>query len=321
MEPFRSVRGGGARAWLAAAEASLLRSLVGQIMALVEPAESAVLTDPEDSELAALEAMVHAPGADSPPEDPVLARLLPDGYRDDPESAGEFRKYTEPALRSAKYQAAQEMLDTLPEEGGRIQLTQDQALAWLKALNDVRLALGVRLGVTEEFEDQWSRLETGRPPVDRVRGLRLARRRPGIPRPGHALAPTHQQATHHPPSRASPSRASPSRASPSRASPSRASPSRAPPTTSPHSAPTRTASPSPTHTAGPPAPGHPPAGSSRRRGSTSRHRRHLPLRCPAPGSFPTGSMLHRSGSRRLDVPSSRFRRRPEAAKIRVSGSG
>ena len=38
MEPFRSVRGGGARARLAAAEASLLRSLVGQIMSLVESA-------------------------------------------------------------------------------------------------------------------------------------------------------------------------------------------------------------------------------------------------------------------------------------------
>jgi len=37
MEPFRSVRGGGARAWLAAAEASLLRNLVGQIMTLIDP--------------------------------------------------------------------------------------------------------------------------------------------------------------------------------------------------------------------------------------------------------------------------------------------
>jgi uncharacterized protein DUF2017 len=172
MEPFRSVRGGGARAWLAAAEASLLRSLVGQIMALVEPEESAVIIDPDPvrprdaadaAELAALEAMVHGPGADSPPEDPVLARLLPDGYRDDPTSAGEFRKYTEPALRSAKYAAAQEMLDTLPDDGGRIQLTADQALSWLKALNDVRLALGVRLGVTEEFEEQWSRLKPDDP--------------------------------------------------------------------------------------------------------------------------------------------------------------
>ena len=178
MEPFRSVRGGGARAWLAAAEASLLRSLVGQIMALVEPEESAVIIDPDpmgpagpgrprdaaaDAEVAALEAMVQGPGADTPPDDPVLARLLPDGYRDDPESAGEFRKYTEPALRSAKYEAAQEMLDTLPDDGGRIQLTADQALSWLKALNDVRLALGVRLGVTEEFEEQWSRLKPDDP--------------------------------------------------------------------------------------------------------------------------------------------------------------
>jgi Domain of unknown function (DUF2017) len=172
MEPFRSVRGGGARAWLAAAEASLLRSLVGQIMSLVEPGGPADNTadntaddtvgNPDD-DLAALEAMLHGPGAEKIPEDPVLARLLPDGYRDDPEAAGEFRRYTEPALRTAKHAAAQEMLDTLPEAGGRIQLTQDQALSWLKALNDVRLALGVRLGVTEDFEEQWARLKPDDP--------------------------------------------------------------------------------------------------------------------------------------------------------------
>jgi hypothetical protein len=168
MEPFRSVRGGGARASLAAAEASLLRSLVGQIMSLVEPeapADDPVegSADDRDDDLAALEAMVQGPGAEKISEDPVLARLLPDAYRDDPAAAGEFRKYTEPALRTAKHQAAQEMLDTLPEEGGRIQLTQDQALSWLKALNDVRLALGVRLGVTEEFEEQWGQLKPDDP--------------------------------------------------------------------------------------------------------------------------------------------------------------
>ncbi len=180
MEPFRSVRGGGARAWLAAAEASQLRSLVGQIMSLVEPegpadnrADSRAdnradnrAGDPfsgQDADLVALEAMLHGPGADKIPEDPVLARLLPDGYRDDPESAGEFRRYTENSLRSAKHAAAQEKLDTLPEAGGRIQLTQEQALSWLKALNDVRLALGVRLGVTEDFEEQWARLKPDDP--------------------------------------------------------------------------------------------------------------------------------------------------------------
>jgi hypothetical protein len=174
MEPFRSVRGGGARAWLAAAEASLLRNLVGQIMTLVEPgAGDPQSGDPKTSkppsgnprpdDLDALEAMLYPPGAAQAPEDPVLARLLPDAYSDDPEAAGEFRKYTEPALRSAKYEVARQMLDTLPEAGGRIQLSHDEALSWLKALNDVRLALGVRLGVTEEFEQEWAKLKPDDP--------------------------------------------------------------------------------------------------------------------------------------------------------------
>jgi len=179
MEPFRSVRGGGVRAWLAAAEASLLRNLVGQIMTLVEPGASDPQSgnppsgnppsgnprsgNPRPDDLDALEAMLYPPGAAQAPEDPVLARLLPDAYSDDPEAAGEFRKYTEPALRSAKYEVAKQLLDTLPEAGGRIQLSNDEALAWLKALNDVRLALGVRLGVTEEFEQEWAKLKPDDP--------------------------------------------------------------------------------------------------------------------------------------------------------------
>ena len=55
------------------------------------------------------------------------------------------------------------MLDSLPDAGGRIQLTQEQAQAWLKALNDVRLALGVRLDVTEDFEQQWTKLNRDDP--------------------------------------------------------------------------------------------------------------------------------------------------------------
>jgi len=168
MEPFRRTRGGGARAWIAASEASLLRSLVGQVMTLIAPEGSDPSHGPSGpagwEDIAALEALLAERGGSAgdedpkAPDDPVLARLLPDGYRDDPEAAGEFRRYTEPGLRSAKQQVAQEMLDTLPDTGGRIQLTQDQAVAWLKALNDVRLALGIRLGVTEEFEEQWARL-------------------------------------------------------------------------------------------------------------------------------------------------------------------
>jgi len=159
MEPFRSTRGGGARAYLAPTEASLLRSLVGQVITLIAP-DGPPPGQPDD--LLAWDAQFSEDQLQTP-DDPVLARLLPDGYRDDPDAAGEFRRYTESSLRSAKQQAAQEMLDTLPEAGGRIQLTHDQAHAWLKALNDVRLALGVRLDVTEEFEQQWGRLRADDP--------------------------------------------------------------------------------------------------------------------------------------------------------------
>jgi hypothetical protein len=159
MEPFRSTRGGGARAYLAPTEASLLRSLVGQVITLIAP-DGPPPGQPDDP--LAWDAQFSEDQLQIP-DDPVLARLLPDGYRDDPDAAGEFRRYTESSLRSAKQQAAQEMLDTLPEAGGKIQLTHDQAHAWLKALNDVRLALGVRLEVTEEFEQQWGRLRADDP--------------------------------------------------------------------------------------------------------------------------------------------------------------
>jgi uncharacterized protein DUF2017 len=160
MEPFRPTRGGGVRAALAPAEASLLRSLIGQVIALVAPDGPPRNPTGDPLDWDALEAEMENPEIS---DDPVLARLLPDGYRGDPDAAKEFRKYTEPGLRSAKQQAAQEMLDTLPEAGGKIQLNQDQAHAWLKALNDVRLALGVRLNVTEEFEEQWGRLRADDP--------------------------------------------------------------------------------------------------------------------------------------------------------------
>ncbi len=159
------------RAWLAAPEASLLRSLVGQVLTLIAPGGTPAppgsgSTPANWGDIADLEALfAGSDPAATPktPDDPVLARLLPDGYRDDPEAAGEFRKYTEPALRTAKQQAAVQMLDTLPEQGGRIHLSQEQAQAWLKALNDVRLALGVRLDVTEDFEQQWAKLKQDDP--------------------------------------------------------------------------------------------------------------------------------------------------------------
>ncbi|MGH3919863.1 MAG: DUF2017 family protein, partial [Pseudonocardiaceae bacterium] len=38
--------------------------------------------------------------------------------------------------------------------GGRVRLSDEQAQAWLAALNDVRLALGTVLDVTEDMPDE-----------------------------------------------------------------------------------------------------------------------------------------------------------------------
>ncbi|HEX3513231.1 MAG TPA: DUF2017 domain-containing protein [Trebonia sp.] len=165
------MKGGGASVWLSADEARLLRALVVPVMELLsDPArpapaagEASTSTDLFDD----LEKMFNETSAAPPdaPTDPVLARLLPDAYRDDTEAASEFRKYTESSLREAKKYFGQTLLDTLPPEGGRVKLTADQARDWLRALNDVRLMFGVRLEVTEDYEEQLATLEPQDPRV------------------------------------------------------------------------------------------------------------------------------------------------------------
>jgi hypothetical protein len=168
MKVFRPIKGGGASAWLSADEAKLLRTLVVPVMELLnDPARPAPVAGESGDEAESadlfddLEKMFNETTASPPdtPVDPVLARLLPDAYQDDDEAAGEFRKYTESSLREAKKYFAQTLLDTVPPKGGRVKLTADQARDWLRALNDVRLMFGVRLEVTEDFEEQLASLD------------------------------------------------------------------------------------------------------------------------------------------------------------------
>ena len=174
---FRPIKGGGVSVWLSAGEATLLRTIVVPVLDLLNdpdrpaaqsaagpsgagPSDAAGTDGPGDL-FADLEKMFSETSAPPPerPADPVLARLLPDAYNDDPEAAGEFRKYTESSLREAKKYFAQTLLETLPPDGGRVKLTADQARDWLRALNDVRLMFGVRLEVTEDFEEQLAALD------------------------------------------------------------------------------------------------------------------------------------------------------------------
>jgi len=131
-----------------AQEASVLRGLVAEVRQML-----AARTDeaPAD-ELAVLTGL--RTGSFSRPDDRVLARLLPDFTTEDAELAAGLRSLHEPALIEAKEAAAAVLLDTLPESGGRVELTVEQADAWLAALNDVRLALGTALDVSEDMPDE-----------------------------------------------------------------------------------------------------------------------------------------------------------------------
>jgi hypothetical protein len=175
MQMFRRTRDGGVSVWLPPGEATLLRTLVVPVLDLLgetgRPGETGSQEAPggtaDDLDRLLAEAVEAAEAAEAPstPDDPVLARLLPDAYQDDPEAAGEFRKYTESSLREAKKYFAQTLLDTLPPSGGRVRLTGDQARDWMRALNDVRLMFGVRLEVTEDFEEQFAALAPDDPKV------------------------------------------------------------------------------------------------------------------------------------------------------------
>jgi hypothetical protein len=163
MGGFRATSS-GATARFGAAQATIIRDLVGQIAELISedgtvagPQAGAGETGwPDEGPVGPddLAKMIGVTDNTTLPDDPVLARLLPDGYRDDPEASGEFRRYTEQGLRSGKIAAARTVLATLPPKGGRVRLSEPEAQAWLRALNDVRLALGVHLEVTDDFDDR-----------------------------------------------------------------------------------------------------------------------------------------------------------------------
>jgi hypothetical protein len=99
-------------------------------------------------------------GHSSPPQDETMKRLLPDFFRphtDHPAGAGPveslnsaLRSLHEPEIIDAKREAAQRLLDTVPQNGGKFELTEDDAHAWAAVVNDMRLALGTMLGVAQD---------------------------------------------------------------------------------------------------------------------------------------------------------------------------
>jgi hypothetical protein len=151
---FRRDRRGRITIDLAVEEAAVLRFLIEQLLQLMDGMPAG---DPGLAELGISENTAR-------PDDEVLARLFPDGYSEDPDASGEFRRYTEAGLRDGKRASAETVLKSLDTDlEGRLQLDDEQAQAWLRTLNDLRLALGTRLEVSEDAEDRYAGLDQDDP--------------------------------------------------------------------------------------------------------------------------------------------------------------
>jgi len=142
------------RSALAAHEASLLQNLATSMVGMLDDRESSSPAD-ELEEITGMRT-----GHSSPPQDETMKRLLPDFFRpqtEHPAGSGTaeslnsaLRTLHEPEILEAKREAAQRLLDTLPEDGGKFELSEDDAQAWAAAVNDIRLALGTMLGISQD---------------------------------------------------------------------------------------------------------------------------------------------------------------------------
>ncbi len=90
----------------------------------------------------------------APEDDPAYDRLFPRAYED----AAHEEQYVELVrtdLERAKDRVAEDMADYLGGSGSlELHLCPDHIHTWLTWLTDVRLAIGTRIGVTEEMLEQ-----------------------------------------------------------------------------------------------------------------------------------------------------------------------
>lgn len=150
---------------LGAEEIALLRSLPEQLRSVLAATDAAA-EEPTDL-------FGPAPGQGSTPADawgtpadrwgtqadPVLERLFPRAYleAEDVERDAEYQRLVRDDLLEAKLANLDVVTSTLDRgtvslRRWTVDLTEDEAGSWLGALNDLRLALGVRLGITEDFD-------------------------------------------------------------------------------------------------------------------------------------------------------------------------
>ncbi len=83
-------------------------------------------------------------------DDPALTRLFPPAYQDDPVRDEEYSRLVHDDLLAGKLSSVGIMEATIDAD----RVDEEQLTAWLGAINDLRLIMGSRLGVTEEMYER-----------------------------------------------------------------------------------------------------------------------------------------------------------------------
>src|SRR3954447_5712271 len=110
MRKFRR-RGRVISTRLSAYEVTLLASLLTELIdALSQEGPSRTGPQPADA-FEELAQELEPSAEEAVPEDPVLQRLFPSAYPDDPAAAAEFRRFTQRDLRTKKLDEARLVLD------------------------------------------------------------------------------------------------------------------------------------------------------------------------------------------------------------------
>lgn len=146
-------------------EAHILINLVEQLLELLGEGDFSHHYDESDPFAQLMSQLKAAPDEITTPDDPVLMRLLPNAYAD-PESAADFRRYTEPTLRGKKKRNLLQLRSALEiiVDADRAGVVEDlDSEVWLLAINDLRLALSVRLEINPESFEHFEALSEAEP--------------------------------------------------------------------------------------------------------------------------------------------------------------
>ena len=116
----------------------------GRLRIRLEPLEVSLL----QSLLDQLESVLDGPSGDGAEE--IRARLNPSAYPDDREADEEYRRLTADTLRGERDERIGACRDELARTSDVDITDPEVGRRWIQVLNDLRLAFGTRIGVTED---------------------------------------------------------------------------------------------------------------------------------------------------------------------------